>query len=277
MVVPPSYYEKIEKEIAELMEKQIRRPGMAFDDFVKDITGCFGQAKADEDALVKAGYEPENFLYNDALLQVLQSTRSGRILSIGKMEDVEKEIAKCIPREDWRKRILMTATRFVIKRIFDPAAREAARAMYRMVKTGTGDLDTFNDNHTLAGFLKEHEEIAAKIRPDGQIIDRAYLDEAESEAQRLIILKTEVMKAGGAESSLIDRQNRIITLCINARSEIKEYADAAFMATPEYYTKHYSSYKSIDDDNDIDEDDDDIDDALAADGGQTDSTEQPKE
>ncbi len=110
-----------------------------------------------------------------------------------------------------------------------------------MVRKGSGDMDTLQDNITMASFLRKHKDLAQEVKPGGKSVDDKYLDSVEQKALGLIKLRGEVAADGDDSKEQVDRQNRLMTLCINAQREIKLFAEMAFYDDTERYNQFYAS------------------------------------
>ena len=64
---------------------------------------------------------------------------------------------------------------------------------------------------------------------------------SEQKALGLIKLRGEVVADGDDSKEQVDRQNRLMTLCINAQREIKLFAEMAFYDDTERYNQFYAS------------------------------------
>jgi hypothetical protein len=99
-----------------------------------------------------------------------------------------------------------------------------------------------------------YKMLALQIKPDGKIIDEAYCKIAKDNAVALLQKKGFVMVKGVPVNNTVDRQNRILTLCIQNQKKLKTFAKAAYCKNMEYYkTRYTSQFKRS-----VDEDDEDI-------------------
>jgi hypothetical protein len=115
----------------------------------------------------------------------------------------------------------------------------------------------------LVASVKQYPELAARIRPDGKIIDVLYCDAAIASATDVLQLKGFVIVNGVPQGNGTDIINQLITLCMDNMAEIKEFAQAAFCKNPDYYnanfTSKYRTSSSNDDSDDlIDESDNNV-------------------
>jgi hypothetical protein len=109
---------------------------------------------------------------------------------------------------------------------------------------GSGMIDDMTDSVGLTSFIAQHPEQAAQIRPAGQVIDAQFLEQAKNRAVGLLAARGFVLEHGVPQNAAVDRQNRLLTLCLNAQSDIKKFAYAAFCDDIEYYNRHYASEAS---------------------------------
>ncbi len=172
-----------------------------------------------------------------------------------------KEFGDTLPDAVRRNKILPAVARYVVLKSGDKDARKS----YRWVRKGFGDIDTLNDNAILVELMQKYSDLAAKVRPGGVVVDSTFLDETKKQALHLIGLNGDATAASDKGNELVDRQNRLITLCIEAQREIKLFAEMAYLDDPEAYAAKYvdsrgasRSSDSSEPDTAIDEEDEDI-------------------
>ncbi|MBN1127745.1 MAG: hypothetical protein JXA71_02090 [Chitinispirillaceae bacterium] len=119
-----------------------------------------------------------------------------------------------------------------------------ARRNYRLIARGSGIVDTLTDNLGLVALLKKYPKWVADIKPGGMELSDAYLDEVVTRAVYLLQMRGIVVEKGIPQNGAVDRQNRLLTLCLDAQSHIKKYAYAAFFDSIEYYESNYASARS---------------------------------
>jgi hypothetical protein len=122
---------------------------------------------------------------------------------------------------------------------------------------GTGIIDATIDIFGLVAIIRLYLELAARIRPDGKLINEEYCKAAIQNATDLLLLKGYVIVNGVPQNNGTDFINRLITLCLLNQATIKEFAQAAFCKNPDYYkanfTSKYRKSSSDDDSDDLDE------------------------
>lgn len=135
-----------------------------------------------------------------------------------------------------RKRLGVVAA-YVVEKSGD----KKALRNYRYIAKGSGPIDTLTDNLGLSALVRQFPEMASQIKPGGQAVDAKYLDEATARAVELLAMSGYVMERGVPQNVAVDRQNRLLTLCMQAQSDIKKFAAAAFFDNIEYYNSNYAS------------------------------------
>ena len=104
-----------------------------------------------------------------------------------------------------------------------------------------------------------------------------YLTEVEKDAVNLLKLVGLADAASDETKEEVDRLRRIVSLCVKIRSDIKFYAEMAFMSNPDHYSEHYASeyFRSFRKDN-VDIEESDIEDVIVEDVPESDNPdEQP--
>lgn len=273
MAISQEFDARIEKEMAALTADQYLRAGMAYNKFVKELTNLIAQAKEDKEQFSKAKFDTAELPYYYACLEKLALGHAHRHTAEKTEEHVIKEFNEGMPVAKNNKKILMGMGRFVKRETND---KEAIH-IYKYVRKGCGNVDTLNDNITMSQFGIRFLETASKISPDGQDITEEYLTGVGSEAIRLLKLVGLADAASDEKKEEVDRLHRIVTLCVKIRSDIKFYAEMAFMSNPDHYSEHYASehFRSLRKNND-DIDESDIEDVIVEDVPESDNPdEQP--
>ncbi len=237
MTISKELDDTIETEMASLDDKELLRPGYAYDDYVDDYSRLLGQAAKDKPWLVGAGFEYDAYMPKyEAYLEKLSFEHGSRVnAGIVSGEDI-KEFKAAMPRAVEDKKQLMVMGRFVVSRSKDPEAKR----VYKNVMKGSGYIDTLNDNIAMVGFARQYPTLASRIKPGGQAIDEAFLVRVETEAAFLLKLRGIAVTSDDEESRRVNRQNRLLTLCILAERDIKEYADGAFYKDIARYNRDYA-------------------------------------
>lgn len=237
MAISQELDDRIEKEMADLTASRYLRAGMAYNRFVKELTNLIAQAKEDKDLLIKTKFNPEEFSYYDACLEKLALEHAHRYTAEKTEKKVIQEFNEGMPIAKLNKKILMGMGRFVKRETNDKDAIH----IYKYVQKGSGDVDTLNDNITMSQFGKRFFETASKISPGAQDITEEYLNKVENDAVHLLKLAGLADAASDEKKEEVDRMHRIVSLCVKIRSDIKFYAEMAFLSKPDHYSEHYAS------------------------------------
>jgi hypothetical protein len=227
--------QRIEAEKAALTGPDIRRSGYTASDFADTLTQLFANAKSDQQQLVAAGMSATYLDYCDALLQKLSKDLALRYgTSIDKPEErLYFDQQYSAVQKD--RRYMLAVVSHIVERCGDKKVKQN----YKHIVEGTSIVDTLNDCLALAVIIKKYPNFAAEIRPNGVTIDAEYSTAAENRAAELLKLKGYVVDKGLTPTDEVNQLNRIVTLCVNAQSELKKFAYAAFIDDSEHYERFY--------------------------------------
>ncbi len=228
---------QVEQDIASMEPGEYLRPGRSYNDFLNEYTGLVAQYVEDKLLVTGAGFGWNKMPQYEAYVTKLPKAQADRIVAEGEQSEAEKEFGERMPEAQKTKRLLMAMGRFVIAQTQAPGDKR----VYDNVRDGYGQIDDLSDNVTMANFGRKHFDIASKVRPGGQEINKEYLDKVEKEALDLIKLKGFSDSASDDISKQVDRKNRIITLMVKAERDMKLYAEMAFFDNIDHYNKHYAS------------------------------------
>jgi hypothetical protein len=227
----------IEAEVSALTTDKYRRPPSSLDDFLAEYGENLAQADSDKAKLVGAKFDwakMEKFRGYFELLTIAHGQRVG--LAPATVEKQPEYIAKMDVVKSDRRYLARIAGHIV-----DVSNDKSAAHTYHAINKGSGDIDTLNDIMAFVPFIKRFPEYSKQICPNGKEISDSYMEEAIARAIELFQMRGYVINKGVPENVNVDRQNRLLTLCLNAQSEIKKFADSAFCEDPEYYDSHYAS------------------------------------
>ena len=135
-----------------------------------------------------------------------------------------------------RKRLMVVAA-FIAEMSSD----KSAHRNYKEMVKGGGIVDTLCDNLAGVAMVGSYPELASQIKPGGFQVTASYCAEVSKRAIEMLKLKGFVVENGVPENITVDRQNRLITLCMDALTEIRRYARAAFFDDLDYYNSNYAS------------------------------------
>jgi len=237
MELTPALETQIEQEMAVLTKDDYLRPGMGFDKHVGEFSNLLAQVKEDEVPLTQAGFEFSLLAKFYGYLEMITRTHGDRVVAESDKKESRKEFNLKMPEAKKDKKLLMAVGRYIVKR----TDSKEDKKVYDMVSEGYGDVDTLTDIVTMAALLRKHEGLAQEVRPGGKTVDAGYLDDVEEKAIDLIKLRGVAITSDDDSKEQVDRQNRLMTLSINAQREIKLYAEMAFYDDPDRYDQFYAS------------------------------------
>lgn len=228
---------RIEEQMAALTRDALLRPGMSYNDFTREYSELLAQAEEDEVPLRAAGFDFSTMDLYAGYLEKLVLEHGERVNAEAETGEARETFAEGMPRAREDKALLMAVGRYVEARTEGP---EAKRVLDR-VRKRRGDVDTLNDNIALVGFARRFKTLVLEVRPGGQVIDDALLTRIENDARRLLRVRGQAVAAADDTSLQVDRQNRLITLCVEAKREIKLFAEMAFYNDADRYNRCYAS------------------------------------
>jgi hypothetical protein len=237
MAISAELSKSIEKEAAVLKSDEYRRPAMSINRFIAEYSGNLAQAKEDMDELVAAGFDAGKMPRYRALLEMLSLSHGERLGTTPESPEKRARFNKLMAEAEMDRKRLGVVGAHITEQCGDAKVRRN----WRTIVKGSGMVDTCIDNLSLIAMVKEFPELASQIRPGGKEISAKYLEEVTGRAVELLQLKGIVVEKGVPQNAAVDRQNRLLTLCLNAQSDIKKYANAAFFDTIEYYKSNYAS------------------------------------
>lgn len=142
-----------------------------------------------------------------------------------------------MPRAEEAKKKIMVVLRFMVIRTQDTNVKRS----YKMIQKGYGDIDTLQDIIAGVSLIKSHSEYLSQVRPGGIEVTLDYLEESKKLALELVAMRGDVTAAADDTSVYVDRQNRLLTLCIKVQREIKLFADIAYYNDQDRYDRYYAS------------------------------------
>ena len=237
----------MESEMGALSEEQFIRPGCAFDIYEKYFSKLLAQTEKDRAPLTAAGFRYEEKMPKYvAYHEKLALEHGQRVNAESAVSKAAKVFREGIPQAKQDKKVLMAAGRYVVARSETPEPKR----VYDQVRKGYGHVDLLNDNIAMVAFCRTYAGLVSEVRPGGITIDEAFLERVESEAVSLLKRHGEAAAATDEESYRVDRQRRLLTLCILAERDIKLFADAAYYDDTDYYNDNYARPDKSSDSND---------------------------
>ena len=237
MTLSPALETLIEQEMAALTKDDFLRPGMAFDKHVGEYSNLLAQEKEDEPLLSQAGFDTSLMPKYHGYMDMLVLVHGDRVVAESDKKESRKEFNLKMPEAKKDKKLLMAVGRYIVNR----TDSNEDKKVYDTVAKGYGDVDTLTDNVTMAAFLRKHKDLAQEVKPGGKTVDAGYLDDVEQKSLDLIKLRGEAITADDDSKEQVDRQNRLMTLCIQAQREIKLFAEMAFYNDTDRYNQFYAS------------------------------------
>jgi hypothetical protein len=226
---------QIEAEKAALIDSDIRRSGHTASDFADILTKLFANAKSDQQQLVDAGMSATYLEYCDALLQKLSKDLAFRYGTSTEKPDERLYFEQQYSAIQKDRRYMLAVVSHIVERCGDKKIKQN----YKHIVKGSSIIDSLHDCLALAVIIKKYPDFAAEIRPKGMTIDAAYCTLVENKAAELLKLKGYVVDNDLTPTDEVNQLNRIITLCVNAQSQLKKFAYAAFIDESEHYERFY--------------------------------------
>lgn len=235
MAISPELEKIIEQDLKNLNKKDIHRPGTSINKFIDDLSTIKAHAEKDLPSLVNAGYDALSLTRTDALLMLLSLTHSERRGLTPVSAERQIFFDQQMPLANLDKKRLS----IVCSHIAETCGDTKVIKNYRIITQGSSITDTLNDNLAMVVMIQDYPKLASQIKPGGVAIDQAYCNEVKTRAMELLSIKGGAQNSSNSTDALVDRQNRLITLCKIAINEIKKYARAAFFDDMEHYNKNY--------------------------------------
>jgi hypothetical protein len=246
--------------------KKAVRSGLSYENFLDDHSSLIANTEKNLPQLIQAGLDGTKMPYYRGCLVMLAAAianRSGADPETEKKVSDYDVIAKTVIED--RKKLLLVG-----RSIAKNCGNRVIQQKIKHILKGSGDMDNALDILGLVPILKKFPILAARIRPEGILLDEAFCKAAMEKALNLLTLKGYVIVNGVPQNSGTDYIGKLVTLCITNQNEIKEFAEAAFLSRPDYYKANFTSkYKkrggndTIDDLDEPDVPDDNTEDTTA--------------
>lgn len=212
--------------------------GMTYDKFVKEYARYLAQADKDKDALIGAKFDwAEKEIFDD-YLYMLTDERAARIVAEGKKSAAQDELESRMPTMKLYRDSLIKVCKFIDKR----TKSAPFKSSFKMIEHTTSTINILNNIITMSELIETEPELAARISPGHIDITPEYLKLVQSDARSCISLEATAYSSDNERSEHVANQNKILTLCMDAISEIVEYADSAFLTNREYFNEHYTNH-----------------------------------
>lgn len=261
MDMDPELKQKIEAAMAAVTDK--RSANMKIHLFLLRINQYSAQLLKDKDKLIGAKYDWEKYAFFLGLVTYLTQVHADRIAAEGK--GARQVFGAKMKKIKMYCTILILVTEHVIDRTGD----EAVKAALKKIREGTTNLDTLVDLLALASLLREYLDIAKEFTPEEIEVNDAYLDMITAEAEGLLTLAGKPKTETGERAALVDKQERLITVCMDEIDDIKKFGKGAFCLHMDYYNKHYPLHRVKDGNSNSTENDTDVPDETETEGTET--------
>ncbi|HEX2955599.1 MAG TPA: hypothetical protein VHO70_02135 [Chitinispirillaceae bacterium] len=237
----------IEQKMAEVIK--CRRPGMTHVAFLDDYGSIIANTEKNSTALINAGLDGTQLPYYRDCLEMLTLTIGGQTGTDQESETKSQEYYTLASTNKVSRKELGIVGKHIAKN----CGNRKIQQKYKQILKGSGDADDALDIISFVSIIEKYPLLAAKIRPDGKIIDEQYCANAKKNALALLLLKGYVIVNGVPQNSGSDYLNKLITVCMDNQTHIKEFAEAAFCNKPDFYKANFASKyrKNTSEDDDI--------------------------
>jgi len=236
MAITPEMSTLVEQKILGVDKNLYRRSGLTINKFIEAYGIILAQTVKDLQSLTGAGFNADNIpLYNAYLemLSLIVGEKRGT-LPANQTERTDFNQKYALAQQD-KKRLSIVAN-YIVQTISEKAIN---RNLKKADKGGI--VGTLCSNLALISIVKKYPQLASQIRPGQFTVTPDYLNEVSNRAIELLGKKGFVIEQGVPKNVFVDRQNRLITLSMDAISDIRKFADAAFFANIEYYNENYAA------------------------------------
>ncbi len=235
-ILPEQIKEQIDSEASALSPVQLRRPSMSIEQFITEHARILARAEKDKDILVAAKFNWSRKELFDYQLKYLLLANGERTRASLKAPETRARFDEEMSRVKTDFVIIREVVSFIVKNGNDP--KLSSRLKKRV--SGRGKLAILINTLDLVAIISEHETLAQKICPGGVEINAPYLQRLSERALSLLRMKGLDVIEGVPCNLAVDRVRKLITLCINAREEIKQFAHAAFINDLDHYYRYYA-------------------------------------
>jgi hypothetical protein len=237
MNVPEETVTKVEAEIALISREDYLRPPYSLSRFIQEHSELLAQAAEDGVLLSGAGFDLSQLPLFQASLKMLSVAHSLRVQSSFDKTEAEIAFANGMPAAKSDKVVLLSAARYVVATSED----KEAKRIYDAISKRDTNISVLQGNLSLVKFLRKYAAIASQVRPAGVAVDDDFLGRVEGEALELIQLQGEAATDSDDTSIHLERQNKLVTLCVRHQRQIKLFARMAFCLDMDHYSKFYTT------------------------------------
>ncbi len=223
----------------------IRSVSMKMHDFIHRLNGYAAQIVIDKEQLTKTGYNQNKEVYFITLIDMITETHADRNAAEGKGT-----------REQFRAtmdqmRLYRTVLILVTEHIIDKTGNEEIKTALKKIRSDHTNLDILHDILALASILNDHWELADDFTPGGVEVNDEYLHIVTIKVEALLKHEGKPNQKSSERAMLVLKQDKLITLCLNAIDEIKKYAKGTFFMDMPYFRKHYTLYEKEEHNSDV--------------------------
>jgi hypothetical protein len=192
-----------------------------------DYSSIIANTEKNLPALIQAGFDSSKLPYYRGCLEMLAVAISDPSSTDPEFEaKLQKYYSLAKSVMDYKAELVVVG-----RSIAKNSENRKIQQKFKHILKGTGIIDDALDILGLVTIAKQNTALAARIRPDGKLIDEAYCTAAVESATELLQLKGFVIVNGVPQHSGTEFINRLITLCMDNLSTIKEYAQAHSVKT----------------------------------------------
>jgi hypothetical protein len=228
---------EIENELEPLQKVDYKRPGVATQKFIDQYGNIITRMQIDLERLIEAGFkngDAVKYMGLHEMLIILYGERHGSVATESEENKyVKKQMELAL--ED-KKRLMIVA-----RHIYDVHKDSTVKKVIGPGSSGTGVIAVLTKILELVSLIRANSETALQIRPGGILVDDHYCTMVTVRALELLKLRGYIVVRGVPRNVKVDRLNRIITLCCDAKTHIKKFAKAAFLNEFDYYKDCYCS------------------------------------
>lgn len=234
MPLAPEMKKLIDEKLANLDHEHQTR--LTIKQVMDRFSRMVAQVDVDKDALITTNFDWTKQSYYNALSIYLYETHAERTAAEGKGPGAQ--LREHMPKFNTIHKKLSLVCNFAIEK----TGNQNLQTAYNKIKEKGNNLDTLQDILALAVVLRDFIDIVAAFTPGGTLVNDEYLDTVTKEVEDLLQENGETNNSGTERGKLVDKQRRLITLCLDAIDEIRIYAEGTFYDNMDYFKQHYQIY-----------------------------------
>lgn len=211
-----------------------RQTNLSIHQIMDRFTRMLAQIDIDKEDLIRSKFDWSKQPYFAALSVYLYEVHADRVAAEGKGPG--SKLKELMPKFTMNHKVLCLVTKFIIKKTENPNLITA----YNKVKEGSGKIDILHDILALSSALRDFLDLTAEYTPRGIHITEVYLDVLTQEVEDLLTINSTTKNSGTERGILVDKQSKLITLCLEAMDYIRQFAEGAYCLDMDYFRKHYT-------------------------------------